>query len=99
MREIAHVNRAPYTSQHQPSWHCLLHLEDLASLIAVPERHTLMTATPPASLAMRSDSFSVSYVESVSDSSFFICATRWSISSLLAASAMMVHQLLPTVIC
>ena len=48
---------------------------------------TLMTATPPASLAMRSLSFSVSYTESVSDSSFLICAMRIWISSLLATSA------------
>lgn len=34
---------------------------------------TLMTATPPASLAMRSDSFSVSYTLSVSASCCLIC--------------------------
>jgi hypothetical protein len=34
---------------------------------------TLMTATPPDSLAMRSLSFSVSYTLSVSASSFFSC--------------------------
>mmetsp|Transcript_3736 Transcript_3736/g.9338 ORF Transcript_3736/g.9338 Transcript_3736/m.9338 type:complete len:258 (+) Transcript_3736:695-1468(+) len=53
---------------------------------------TLMTATPPDSLAMRSDSFSVSYTESVSASSFFSCATRISISSLEAESAIRVVE-------
>lgn len=38
---------------------------------------TLMTATPPASLAMRSLSFSVSYTLSVSANSFLICTQIW----------------------
>mmetsp|Transcript_19382 Transcript_19382/g.33481 ORF Transcript_19382/g.33481 Transcript_19382/m.33481 type:complete len:258 (+) Transcript_19382:692-1465(+) len=58
---------------------------------------TLMTATPPDSLAMRSLSFSVSYTLSVSDSSFLSWAMRISISSLEALSAMRVVEVEPTV--
>mmetsp|Transcript_4300 Transcript_4300/g.13792 ORF Transcript_4300/g.13792 Transcript_4300/m.13792 type:complete len:203 (-) Transcript_4300:155-763(-) len=58
---------------------------------------TLITATPPESLAMRSESFSVSYTESVSASSFLIWSTRILISSLEPASAMMVHSSLEMV--
>mmetsp|Transcript_13516 Transcript_13516/g.49173 ORF Transcript_13516/g.49173 Transcript_13516/m.49173 type:complete len:403 (-) Transcript_13516:219-1427(-) len=54
---------------------------------------TLMTATPPPSFAIRSASFSVSYTESVSASSFLICAIRALISSLLPAVAMIVEVL------
>ena len=60
---------------------------------------TLMTATPPASFAIRSLSFSVSYTESVSLSSFLICLIRMLISSLFAASAISVVLLLITFTC
>ena len=58
---------------------------------------TLSCATPPASLARRSCSFSLSYVLLVATICALICATRFAIASLLPAPLTMVVLSLVTV--
>ena len=59
---------------------------------------TRITATPPASLAIRSVSFSRSYSESVTSSSRLIEAILWSMAGLRSSLARIVVASLPMVI-